>query len=369
MIDCKEISVVVQGPINKKETPKTLKSIRTYLPDAEIVLSTWENSDVSDLDYDILVLNKDPGNVLMGKFKRQVLYNNMNRQLLSTQAGLKKSQRKYTLKLRSDLILTQNEFLKYFDMFQERTEDYKLFERKILTSALFTRYNIRLPKEKKQEQIPFHISDWWFFGLTEDLKTYFIGTQLAKEPDFTKYFDKPENKNKKTPYSTAKFKFAPEQYFGYECFRRNFKDIYMEDAADYNEEINLKSQKCIVNNFIVLEYEQSGIYLNKYAYSKNEKLSGTQYIRLYNFYRYENEYKKHCDLNYKISTKGLMYENETYGHALLRVYKHLFVLVDSNTRFLRRLEQLVLGLPVSIICLIPIFLKIKLVGDNNDNNQ
>lgn len=369
MINSKDISVVVQGAINNMETPKCLKSIREFLPGAEIILSTWISSDVTGLDYDVLVLSEDPGNVLMEKYKSQAVYNNMNRQLLSTQAGLKKVSRKYTLKLRSDLILTQNDFLNYFDKFQNRIEDYKLFERKILTSTLFTRYNIKSPKLKKRVLMPFHISDWWFFGLTEDINTYFKDTLPAKEPDFTKYFDKPENQNKITPYSTAKFKFAPEQYFGYECFKRNFNDIYMEDASDYNDELMRKFRICLVNNFIVLEFAQSGIYLNKYSYSKNEKFSGDQYIGLYNFYRYESEYKKYCDNTYEISTKGLMFENENFGYALLRLYKHVFILFDSDSKFSKRMEQLFLGIPISIICFISIFLKHKLAGNNNLNNK
>lgn len=369
MIDTKDISVVIQGPINKEETPKTLKSVRKFLPEAEIILSTWVNSNVSDLDYDILVLNNDPGNVLIEGFKGQATYNNMNRQLLSTKAGLEKAKRKYTLKLRSDLILTQNDFLEYFDKFQSRISDYKLFKRKILTSTLFTRYNIKSSREKKRVLIPFHISDWWFFGLTEDLKRYFIDTQLVKEPDFTQYFNKPENKNKKTPYYAARFKFAPEQYFGYECFKRHFDDIYMEDASDYNDNINIKSQKCIVNNFIILENKQSGIYVNKYTYSKNEKFSGDQYIGLYNFYRYETEYKKYCDKTYEVTTKGLMFENEKYGYALLRFYKHVFILFSSNSKFLKKMEQMFLGIPISTICLISIFLIHKLTRGKNDNNK
>lgn len=65
----------------------------------------------------------------------------------------------------------------------------------------------------------------------------------------------------------------------------------MEDAADYSEELMEKFRQALVNNFIILEFKQSGIYLNKYPYSKNEKFSGDQYIGLYNFWRYENEYK------------------------------------------------------------------------------
>lgn len=37
-----DITVVVQGAIDRKLTPKCLKSIRKHLPDAEIILSTWE---------------------------------------------------------------------------------------------------------------------------------------------------------------------------------------------------------------------------------------------------------------------------------------------------------------------------------------
>ena len=57
----KNISVVVQGPILPFQTAICLKSIRKFLPKAEIILSTWEGSNINDLDYDVLVLNKDPG--------------------------------------------------------------------------------------------------------------------------------------------------------------------------------------------------------------------------------------------------------------------------------------------------------------------
>ena len=60
-IDTKDISIVVQGAVDPKNTPKCLTSIRKYLPGAEIILSTWEGTDCTGLDYDVLVLNKDPG--------------------------------------------------------------------------------------------------------------------------------------------------------------------------------------------------------------------------------------------------------------------------------------------------------------------
>ena len=50
MIDSNDISVIVQGAINKNETTKCLQSIRQYLPGAEILLSTWDGSNITDLE-------------------------------------------------------------------------------------------------------------------------------------------------------------------------------------------------------------------------------------------------------------------------------------------------------------------------------
>ena len=78
------MSVVVQGAIDKDYTSKCLASIRKYLPEAEIILSTWEGCDVEGLDYDNLLLNKDPGTSdLIRKYPFEHP-NNVNRQIVST---------------------------------------------------------------------------------------------------------------------------------------------------------------------------------------------------------------------------------------------------------------------------------------------
>ena len=348
----KDISVIVQGAINKTETKKCLKSIRQFLPEAEIILSTWEGSDVSSLKglYDILILNKDPGATLLEETKTKKVYNNLNRQLVSTKAGLKKSSRRYAMKLRSDLILTSDKFLEYFDKFEARSEDYNLFKHKILTSTLFSRCYIKPSKLSKRVFIPFHISDWWLFGLREDLETYFLATELVKEPEFTKYFSLEENKTKLTPYSKVKFKFAPEQYFGYSCFARNFDDIYMEDASDYSEELMEKYRKCLLNNFIILDFKHSGIYLNKYLFSKNEKLIGDQYIDLYNPYRYQKDYKEICDNEFLITETPILEDKKTYSK--MRIYKKLYRLIEHNLPINKKLATLFFELPYSIIMFI-----------------
>lgn len=347
-----DISVIVQGAIDKIETPKCLASIRTHLPNAEIILSTWENSKTEGLDYDTLILNKDPGGVLLEEYKSKVIYNNLNRQLLSTQEGLKSATRKYTLKLRSDLIITNTTFLENYNLYPQRINDYRLFEHKILVPTLLTRYYYRA--NNNRTKMPFHISDWWFFGLTTDIKKYFENTPLVQEPDFTNYFKKEANKTKKNPYGKIMHKFAPEQYFALSAFSKAFDDIKMIDASDYSEELMEKFKKCLLNNFIVLDFKQSGIYLNKYSFSKNEKFIGDQYIDLYNPYRFQKDYKEVCDNDFIITAKPVLEDKKTY--ALMRIYKHIHKLIDPNTKLLRRLMELFIVIPISLCNYIKILL-------------
>lgn len=347
MIDSKDISVVVQGTINKEETPKCLKSIREYLPDAEIIISTWEGEDLTLLDFDRVVFSDDPGAPILCEHNRRKIYNNMNRQLLSTQAGLREANRKYTLKLRSDLIIANTGFIDCFERFQRRTGVYRLFKQKIVTATLFTKHSMW--NRNSTGLTPFHISDWYFFGLTQDIRTYLVDTPLAKEPKFSNYFSMQQNARKSSPYGEIEFKFAPEQYFAYECFARNFDNIRMEDAADVSNELMDVFEEFLVNNFIVLEFKQSGIYLNKYPYSKEEKFTGKQYLGLYYFCRYEMLYKKFCDKNYVLTSNSSIFRDERCANDLLRVYKHARSLIDPKTKLKKKLESFFWEVPVTAI--------------------
>ena len=102
----KDISVVVQGPIHTQDnlTKRVLESVRTHLPDAELILSTWKGSQIDGLDCDVLLLNDDPG-AINGY--------NVNRQIVSTRNGLQKATRTYAVKLRTDMQLTGTGFIDF----------------------------------------------------------------------------------------------------------------------------------------------------------------------------------------------------------------------------------------------------------------
>lgn len=292
-INSSNISVVVQGAIDKNITPKCLKSIRKFLPEAEIILSTWENSDVEGLDYDFLVLNQDP-KALVYNFVCDVK-NNFNRQLVSTKNGIKILNRPYCLKLRSDLIIRNNDFLNYFELFAARNNDYKIFEKKILCCAIYSR-------EKSCRVIgtgfptPFHPSDFWMFGLTDDLKNYFCNCPMQTQNEAANWSFKYPNR---LPYTSMLWRFSPEQYFCVNWVKKYYPDLQFDDWSDWNPKNIELSKNILYNNFVFLGYEESGIYSKKHFGAERIK-SSIQGLITYDLF--QKRYKEYCDNTYVVSS-------------------------------------------------------------------
>lgn len=164
MIDDKDISVVVQGPIIHKEsevavdwTKEVCASIRTHLPNAELILSTWINSEVNGIDYDLLIENDDPGNFLSyyNGYDQNPAINNINRQIVSTKEGIRAATRKYVMKLRSDSIVLTTNFLKIYEMYGEREERIATFEPRNPYGIFKGQYSL---------------CDFWFLGTKERME-------------------------------------------------------------------------------------------------------------------------------------------------------------------------------------------------------
>ena len=96
-----QVSFVVQGPVEAAGpawTARTCAALRAFFPGAEIVLSTWAGTYPKGIAYDALVLSEDPGPVGTNPSNA-----NVNRQLVSTLAGIEASSRPLVVKVRSDL--------------------------------------------------------------------------------------------------------------------------------------------------------------------------------------------------------------------------------------------------------------------------
>lgn len=315
-ISTKDISVVVQGAVDRKYTIKCLKSIRKKLPRAEIVLSTWEGTDVSGLDYDVLVLNKDPGAyVFTSDGKKQ----NQNRQILSTKNGIKKTSRKYVLKIRSDMKIMGTRFLSYFDKFKERNKECKIFQKRILINSLYTR------SPDSQKSFLFHPSDWMMFGLREDVLNLW-DIPLAPEPETSQYFAK----NPQLPHEIGCLtRWHAEQYIWLAFLKKNGIKFDFDNYMVFNDKLARLSKLSIVNNCTLLEYrEQFDILCQKYPYKYGD--SPTMHHLQWLF-----DYKEFCSPKYQISLLYALKIIWKQNPDRLSVYKHIYKLFKPFLLVLR----------------------------------
>jgi len=233
-ISSKDISVVVQGPIHTQDnlTKRVLESVRTHLPDAELILSTWKGSDVDGLDYDALVENEDPGkinNFLSGS-------ENFLRQATSTFSGLQKSSRKYALKSRTDILLSSSSLLENVSPYINQKSK-KFFNWYIFTIPKFFRDPRYFYKRL------YHPSDIVQFGLRTDLLSLW---------ELDVHTDKPI-------FLTA------EQYIWLQFLKKKgFSINYDANKSKWRlfSDIIL-SEKTLIEHFVILDEESFGVTLPK----------------------------------------------------------------------------------------------------------
>jgi len=294
-IQSRDISVVIQGAINRTYTEKCIVSIRKFLPDAEIILSTWENSDIFGFDCDKILLNKDPGFSCDDYDNKRPL--NINRWIVSSSEGVKASTRKYVLKTRTDTELVSTGFLDYWDSYSKREENYIISKHKILIPSPYT---LRFLGDGGKYPIiptPFHISDWYCFGLREDILKLVSCPLIENINEFARYY---ENRRFLVPYNTWWWmnnwmrKFAPEQYIGLYFAKQKFPEIEIENVFSFDNFSTDFSDHILLNNFVVLDPCQYGIHLNKYRdFSEHIYILGaTLWQGMYRNYIYQKAYDR-----------------------------------------------------------------------------
>ena len=171
-------------------------------------------------------------------------------------------------------MLTTNEFIRFFEKYPCCDGCFRIFDHKVMISDLFTKDTCEsfADGEYKYFPVPFHPSDWFFFGKTADLKKYFCDTPLM-ENDKGEHYRNYVHPERKVEYKSLwNMQYPPEQYLAISALRNNGFDISMSDWTDWNDEYIEQSRDFILNNFIVLSFANHGIYLPKY---KNKILANS----------------------------------------------------------------------------------------------
>jgi hypothetical protein len=313
------ISVVVQGPIFHKDglTANCLKSIRKQLPSAEIILSTWRNSDLSGLDFDIAIESPDPGQISDSP------YQNTNRLIVSSKNGLEKATREYAIKLRTDNVLTHCRFMDYFNKFDKYDSRYKIFTDRVVALSTFAKNPSKWPGL-------FHISDLFYFGYTEDIKKIFD----------IRLIDIESYRNGKIPI------LAPEQYIWLSCLNNAGYQYELAHFAELSITKLAHSERSMINNFVFIEPEMAGIELDFKKYADAYKAAGKKTCYdIYTFADWTKSYKTYC-----------VDEHNTFRrvYRVWEVYK-CAIKKFFNTRDLRYLPKSILPLALLLPLLGTIF--------------
>jgi hypothetical protein len=257
----KDFSVVVQGPIigkpgedyDKQITLQCLQSIKHVLPEAEVILSTWKGSDVSHLFYDKVVYNEDPGAISYNDYELKNVFNNTNRQIVSTFNGLKEASRLYAIKMRGDFKLVNTSFFSLLNTFTA-VNKYRFFRHRIIVPTYVSRDPEKIP-------ILYHISDLFQLGYSEDLRDLW-DIPLQPEPETTRAF--PYNTRFiNNPFRFYKYsnRFAAEQYIWYAFAKKKGLDLSIKYLCETPVRIIPSSILSIVDNFIIASPEQIGIII------------------------------------------------------------------------------------------------------------
>ena len=242
-IETSEISVVMQGAVYPI-TPYAIACIRRLLPDSQIILSTWEDSDLSKIDNDInIILNRDP-------HKKGVKYpNNTNRMILSTLTGLKAVRTKYVLKIRTDFYL-QN--LNFLELFKENpnTDCGMRFLKKRVVCYGWAAQNGRY----------FQIGDFYHFGLTDDVIDIWNVPLVSDEELFWFKNNSPCNSYYlRSPTN----RYHPEQYLWVNFLRKKGVDLDFIDYTDSREKHKKLTEDSFADNLIFASFPEFAVFTPK----------------------------------------------------------------------------------------------------------
>ncbi|MDB5942840.1 MAG: hypothetical protein JWQ13_2406 [Ramlibacter sp.] len=264
----RDITVIFQGAM-KVHRPRDglafaeiLKRTRKAIPGARVILSTWEGADVPEnLAIDELVLSPDPGPLAPLKLTDDKA-NNINRQIVSTEAGMRAVRTPYAVKLRTDCFLEHAGFIDFHGALLRRDQR----ANRIVAAAFFTMDTAVF------ERIPYHLSDWFQFARTEVLQSYWqVPLMTAAAGRFYETHAHAPDSNVFEKRFRAEF--AVEQYIamryaqklGYACPSR-LNDVRPEVLRDHH--------RFLADETLVLDPWQCGMVFPKYQWVNDSLMQG-----------------------------------------------------------------------------------------------
>lgn len=250
MVENKDITFVIQGPfIDRKDrlrlsTEDCINSIRKYFPQSKIIYSlsgSIKNNNIYKI-VDRLILPEDTGSLVCGKLPNgDYKIENINRQINGVSKALKLVTTRYVVKFRSDFTVSSDKIKNILEKIEKSTAG--RFEKRVCVASTYSMHTLFIPS-KGFYKVPFHISDFLFIGLTNDVIKYWDGDLL-----------KPDERIFDSFYSIPNV----EQRLGYRFYNKYNLAPKVPDTCCCSKRYFNYSNKLVMEDFIFLSFNCLGV--------------------------------------------------------------------------------------------------------------
>ena len=256
LLDKDNISIVFQGPVGHRggDLENNIRKTRQVFPKAEFILSTWQDSDELVFNqFDKVILNRDPGPIYSEPVAGYP--NNILRQVVSTAKGLNMASNKYAIKIRTDFSIENDGFIEQWLNYVPAKPETVLFKKPVAILSLGCSDPVR-------RSLLFHPSDYFYFGLREDLLLYWNVENQVKD---NKNLALSINEKILHPlYGMSFGRLAIEQeLFCLFLMNKYEKNISFRYRDQFGKELLKLSEDLLLNNFVLLDVFDSGIVAPK----------------------------------------------------------------------------------------------------------
>lgn len=303
--DFSDVGIVFQGPLSKEYdyTINTIRYFREIYPEIKIVLSTWKNELNSkartELEkYDCAVIEGDsfPAEDKGEGQKKSYLHN----QLFSAQKGIEYLKNKgclYVLKIRTDLRIYKQDFIPHF------MNLLKIFPCKVQTQ---TQRLICVGYSNNLVNVPFHMSDFIWFGSVADMEKMYNAPYWTQE-EISYIRERTANKEFMASHSACFRELLSKNYNAQMSGVGQFIDekfllLFHEEAYlasrvakclgffDAGKSLAENYRDFLASSVIVVDDRDIDSYWNKYDYnllengrskSDNERLTSSVWLDLF----------------------------------------------------------------------------------------
>ena len=183
--------------------------------------------------------------------------NNANLQIAAARRGLGLATGRHVMRVRSDLIFLDRSFLDQVREAQAMPRGAAaVFKERVLISWLYTL------NPYTQERMPLHFSDWFHFGLLEDVRRIWAvpPMTLADAMHYRTHPHAPGSNARERLFNT---RLAVEQHIMYHCFHPAFPDLVLDHHNDRTS-IRLATD-ILLDNFNICDLTRAGCVFNKYS--------------------------------------------------------------------------------------------------------